>query len=180
MTREQREQDLLTIKPRQFMLSLSDKDMKDFYNLAYGKGTTPEELLKYFVCNLVNGTQTRGFDERIYAEKYLVRCCYDIFPQTFLRWILNINRLDDIAEILEMQDSVTAERKYYEEHPEDPDGTLYFIEMLEKEQIEAENELEDIYQQYVDHQSMKNEKIQDKQEGIEEVKAYLQELKNNI
>lgn len=152
--------------PRQFVLNLTDEDMQDFFTLAHSKGTTPTEILQGFICDLVNGSQTRGFDERIYAERYLDRCCYDISPQTFLSWLLEYGRLEEMRDALETRDFAAADIKYYEEHPED--GTPDFIAELLRTREEAERDMEDLFQQYAGGQNMT--------EGIEGVKAFLAEL----
>ena len=56
------------------MIELSDGDMVDFSRLAKEHGTTPTEILQGFICDLVDGSQTNGSDERLLAEQYLDRC----------------------------------------------------------------------------------------------------------
>ena len=73
-TFEERKKDAATIRPRMFMLDLSDGDMAQFARLAEEYGTTPAEILQGFICDLVDGSQTNGSDERLFAEQYLDRC----------------------------------------------------------------------------------------------------------
>jgi hypothetical protein len=76
MTFDERKEDAKTMKPRAFMLELTDYDMDEFLQLAERNGTTPEEILQGFICDLVDGSHTHGSDERMYAEQYLDRCHY--------------------------------------------------------------------------------------------------------
>ena len=64
ITFEERKRDAATIRPRAFMLDLSDGDITDFFRLAKEYGTTPERILQGFICDLIDGTQTHGSDER--------------------------------------------------------------------------------------------------------------------
>lgn len=75
-TFEERKRDAATIRPRAFLLELSDGDMEDFTRLAKECGTTPERILEGFICDLTDGTQTHGSDERELAQQYIDRCRY--------------------------------------------------------------------------------------------------------
>ena len=75
-TFEERKKDAATIRPRAFMLKLSDGDMDDFIRISKECGTTPEKILEGFICDLTDGTQTHGSDERDIAQQYLDRCSY--------------------------------------------------------------------------------------------------------
>ena len=76
ITFEERKRDAATIRPRAFMLDLSDGDITDFFRLAKECGTTPERILQGFICDLIDGTQTHGSDERDLAQQYIDRCSY--------------------------------------------------------------------------------------------------------
>lgn len=162
------------LKPRQFMLSLSDADIKDFYRLAYRIGTTPAEILQGFICDLIDGTQTRGSDERMYAQQYIDRCCYDMMPQTFLSWILNDCRTEEIADLLQTADYAAGDLTYYAENPAEADPG--FIDDLKQTEAEARQEIADIYREYAAEQEQRGEPAQEMQEGIEAVKSYLLKL----
>ncbi len=140
-----RKRDAETVRGRTFMIELSDGDMVDFSRLAKEHGTTPTEILQGFICDLINGTYTRGSDERDYAYKYFNRCLYGYGDRTsFLVWLLKGWTLDAVSDFLE-----------------EPDG----------------QEIKDLYTEYAEDQERQREPAQDMQEGIEEVRAYLQELK---
>ena len=76
ITFEERKRDAATIRPRAFMLDLSYRDIKEFSKLAKECGTTPERILQGFICDLIDGTQTHGSDERDLAQQYIDRCSY--------------------------------------------------------------------------------------------------------
>ena len=144
-TFEERKKDAATIRPRMFMLDLSDGDMAQFTRLAEEYGTTPAEILQGFICDLINGTYTRGSDERDYAYQYFDRCLYGYGDRiSFLAWLLKGWTLDAVSDFLE-----------------EPDG----------------QEIKDLYTEYAEDQERQREPAQDMQEGIAEVRAYLQELK---
>lgn len=75
-TFEERKKDAATIRPRAFMLELSDGDMDDFIRISKECGTTPERILQGFICDLIDGTQTHGSDERDLAQQYIDRCSF--------------------------------------------------------------------------------------------------------
>ena len=171
-------EEIATIKPRSFTLELSDADVKRLYEKAYSNGTTPAEMMQSYLGDLLDGTYTRGSDERMYANQYFDRCCYDLWldNRDFLQWSLYYDRLDSIADALETIDYASGDLAYYEKHPDDPDGTPDFLENLRKCQASAENDLKEIYAEYkADYQQ-----AQPFNDGIETIKKYLHELQSMI
>lgn len=174
MTQEQ-EKDRQTIKPRQFALSLSADDTQRFYDLAYSMGTTPAEILTGFVCDLIDGTQTRGSDERMYARQYFDRCRYGLFAQqTFLTWTLQNDRMEEIADLLQTAGYAAGDLTYYAEHPEEADPSI--IADLKQEEAEAQQDIADLYREYTEDAERSREPAQELQEGIKAIRAYWQEL----
>ena len=172
-----RKRDAETVRGRTFMIELSNGDMVDFSRLAKEHGTTPTEILQGFICDLIDGTQTRGSDERDLAQRYFDRCCYSLgMPQTFLSWLLQEWRIDEIADLLQSADYAAGDLTYYAENPEDPEGKPEIIANLKQERAEAEREIADLYKEYAEAQERQREPAQEMQEGIEAVKAYLLEL----
>jgi hypothetical protein len=57
-------------------IEIPDKNVKEFLEICEVDGTTPEEVLKGFVADLVDGEGTRGSDERRLASEYYYRCGY--------------------------------------------------------------------------------------------------------
>jgi hypothetical protein len=165
-----------TIKPRSFTLELSDADVKRLYEKAYSNGITPAQLLQDYIGDLLDGTYTRGSDERMYAQQYFDRCIYTWpdDPRSFLQWALEEYRIDDIADELETLDYATGDIKYYEEHPDDPDNTPDFINKLQGYISEAESELQEIYSEY----AAGKDKPQPLDEGIAAIRRYMDELQS--
>lgn len=173
---ERQKAEIETIKPRSFSLELSDADVKRLYEKAYSNGITPAQLLQDYIGDLLDGTYTRGSDERMYAQQYFDRCIYTWpdDPRSFLQWALEEYRIDDIADELETLDYATGDIKYYEEHPDDQPqpGEL---DNLQASKTEAESELAAIYEEYT--ASKGNEPYSD---GIAAIRRYLAELQSMI
>lgn len=167
--------EIATIKPRTFTLELSDADIKRLYEKTAADGITPAELLEGFIGDLLDGTYSHGSDERELASAYYDRCCYE-FHRTgsLLEWALHEYRLEEITNALEEIDETAGDLGYYEQHPDDPDGTPDQISRLEKWKAEAEADLQGLYAEY----SATEEKPQALEDGIEGIRRYLQELEN--
>lgn len=163
------------LKPRNITLSLSDNDIKEFFRFAYRNGTTPEEVLQGFICDLVHGSQTRGSDERMYAEQYFSRCLYGFqMPETFLMWVLDEDGMDEVSGYITEIDCASGDLAYYEKHPEHADPEA--IADAKEHKADMEQELFTCYAEYADRQKKMNEPAQDLKTGIEEIKAYLQNV----
>ena len=166
-----------TIKTWDFKLMLSNKDMKKFYELAYTNGVTPEEILQGFICDLICGTQTRGSDERDLAEQYFDRCCYHFEAGfTFLSWLLNEGNLEVMDNYLHDKEIIEEDIKWYQDNPEDLEENPNDLDNLKQDLATTEKGIADLYNKYVEEKKRRNESPQDLQEGLDEVKAYLQEL----
>ena len=168
---EDQKREIATIKPRTFTLQLSDADTQRIYEKAYRDGTTPAAVLEGFIGDLCDGTYSHGSDERMYAEQYYDRCCYDLMKDnTFLIWAMNEGYIEEIKDLLETVDFAAGDIEYYKEHPEEeapPDLT----EILQ----EAENDLQAAYTAYKEDGGQQAYK-----DGIEAIKAYLEELESMI
>ncbi len=163
------------LTPRQISLTLSDSDMTAFLDLATSSGTTPEEILQSFICDLVDGSQTRGSDERELAGEYFERCCYGLdAPQTFLRWTLSESRLEELSDCLEDIQYAEGEIEYYRTHPEDPDGTPDTLWKIEEGKTETASEMAALYREYVADQERRQDPVQSFEDGLAEVRAYIQ------
>lgn len=173
---ERQKAEIETIKPRSFTLELSDADVKRLYEKAYSNGITPAQLLQDYIGDLLDGTYTRGSDERMYAQQYFDRCIYTWpdDPRSFLQWALEEYRIDDIADELETLDYATGDIQYYAENTDDPPqpGEL---DDLRASKAEAESELAAIYEEYT--ASKGNEPYSD---GIAAIRRYLAELQSMI
>lgn len=167
--------EIATIKPRTFKLELSDADVKRLYEKTVADGITPAELLQGFIGDLVDGTYTHGSDERALASAYYARCGYE-FSRTggLLEWSLRNYRFDDIADALEEIDDAAGDLEYYQEHPEDPDGTPEHLQKLQGYQEEAARTLKAIYREYSAYKT----EPQPLDEGVKAVRRHIQELRN--
>lgn len=136
--------EIATIRPRSFTLSLSDADVERLYEKAYSRGITPAELLEGFIGDLVCGTYTHGSDERMYAQQYFDRCCYD-GNGSWLEWALNDMEYSDIVEALELREDGLGDIAYLEDNNDAEPGEL---EERKRWVEEAEAELKEIYDRY--------------------------------
>lgn len=166
--------EIATIKPRTFTLELSDADVKRLYEKTAADGITPAELLQGFIGDLLDGTYTHGSDERMLADNYYERCCYDIgLERDFLQWALYEYRLDDITDLLEELESIESDLLYYEDYPEeaadDPDG----VQAMKDAKADTEKELAEIYSEYA---AAKNTTGQSYSDGLDAIRRYLDEV----
>ena len=183
--RQKRE--IASIKPRQFMLELSDADVKRLYDKAYASGITPEQLLQDFIGNLVYGTYTRGSDEVDRANSYFNRCCYhfdDEFPCSFLAWTMVSwsYDLDEVKDALRIYDYAREDLEIYAESPES--ARPGEIEETKEQLAEADAELRRIYDGYIadveNGDWLYTPEIQGYEEAIETVRKYLNELESMV
>lgn len=166
--------EIATIKPRTFTLELSDADIKRLYEKAYRNGITPAALIEGFLGDLLGGTYTHGSDERMLADNYYERCCYDMgLERDFLQWALYEYRLDDITDLLETIADAESDLAYYEDYPEeaadDPDG----VQAVKDAKADAERELAEIYNEYA---AAKNTTGQSYSDGLDAIRRYLDEV----
>ena len=75
--REQQKKEIETIKPRTYMLNLSDADVERIESKAMEYGMTVSKLLENFIGDLIDGTYSNGSDERMYANQWFNRCCFE-------------------------------------------------------------------------------------------------------
>lgn len=108
------EEEVNTIKAREYKLKLSEADVKRLAEKALSYGLTASELLENFIGDLVDGTYTNGSDERMYASEWAERCWFACeSPEKNLTMFL-FNRdcqlttcysYDDLLDIMERIDS---------------------------------------------------------------------------
>lgn len=166
--------EIATIKPRTFTLQLSDADTQRIYEKAYRDGITPAAVLEGFIGDLCSGTYTHGSDERMYANMYYDRCCYDIgIDISFLSWAIQEYYLEEIKDLLEQREYAAGDIAYLEEHPDEADPEE--IPQLKAVLQDAENDLQAAYTAYKENGGQQAYK-----EGIEAIQAYLEELENMI
>lgn len=159
-------------KKRAFTLELTDEDLTEFIEKCFRDGTTPAEVLEGFINDLIDGTRTRGSDERMYAGQYYERCGYGFFfsgeYRTFTQWLLEEYRLDDVREALEDIKIFEEELFYWKDHP-DATPAEGEIEDLEAELKDSKGQIEALYQEYT--ADIKSPDTLE--EGIKGVREYL-------
>lgn len=142
-------------KNRAFNLELTDEDLAAFITKCYRDGTTPVEVLEGFINDLIDGSRTRGSDERMYAEQYYERCGYGFFFPgeycTFTQWLLREYGDYSLKEIIDFLDDIKTfeeEIAYLKEHPDEcREGE---IEDLEVEIKSSTEDIERYYQEYTE------------------------------
>ena len=82
-------EEIKTIKERNIVLNLSDKDCERISRKAATVGLTVSELLENFIGDLVAGTYSNGSDERTIANEWFERCWFSLEPdKSFLRYLI--------------------------------------------------------------------------------------------
>ena len=106
---EQQQEEIKTIKPRQFDLKLSDADYRRIAEKAALAELSVEQLLESFIGDLVGGTYSNGSDERMKANEWYDRCGYDSgFDEKYslLHFLISEYEIDDfIREVEEFENN---------------------------------------------------------------------------
>lgn len=98
MRSDQLKQEMKTIQDRSITIRISDADCVRLAEKAGAVNLTVGELLKFFVSDLVFGTQSNGSDERDLAEQWFDRVGFEqMADNTFLRWLI---RFSDVQEFV--------------------------------------------------------------------------------
>ena len=151
------------MEKRTVTLELTNEDAKAFYEKCYMDDTSPAEVLEGFINDLINGTYTRGSDERTLARDYYTRCGYGIFTahKPFTRFLLEIHGIDSLEEITDALDDMADVDGY----PEDERGA-----MLE----ECKGIIGEYYQEYTRHED-NPESLED---GLKGVRDYMGDIES--
>lgn len=156
-------------KKRTITLELADEDAKAFFERCFRDGTTPPEVLKCFINDLVDGSQAGGSDERELANKYYDRCGYGYFfpdeRRTFTQWLLNDYYFETVAGAMEDIKTFEEEIAYLKKHPEDTNEGE--IEDLEREIADSKEEIEFIFREY-EKSTSKPESLEEGLKGVRE------------
>lgn len=157
-TRYDRSEEAKSIRPRPLYVPLSDQTAAAITEKAAYNGTTVSEIVSGFINDLVDGAQTRGSDERLFADQYFERCCYSFDDEnTFIKSLIDGGFLKIIAE------NIRVIELYGDS--DDPDDKL--------DVEEATNEIAVYYDSY---KETYGDKAQPLKEGIAELKRYMAEL----
>lgn len=141
MRSDQLKEELKTIQDRTITIRLSDADCVRLAEKAGSVNLSVGDLLKYFVSDLICGTQSNGSDERDLAEQWFERVGFEqLADNTFLRWLI---RYDDVREFIghydlmkECEDDLTSD---------DPSDSR---EANQQEIAYQKEWLEDVYHEY--------------------------------
>lgn len=153
--REEQLEEIKTIKPREFKISLSDADVKRLFEKAYSNGITPEHLIESYLGDLLIGTYTNGSDEVDLASEYFDRCCHGLgLTKSFLQWA-------------------------FEEYAYDYDALALAVEMTDNADWYSEDELQGpreyitkCYNAYCDVTKQHGDTPQTLEEGIAAIREY--------
>lgn len=181
---ETQKEEIETIKPRTFEVKLSNADVIRLYEKAFSNGITPEELIADYLGDLLDGTYTRGSDERLFASQYFDRCCYEFNPKSLIQWALYEYRAEDLKEALESLEDANGDLQLLEEEKEageiDPQEYESAASSLQDYKADAETEIQDIYKEYLQYKERAKEEPQELEEGLAELRTYYEELENMI
>jgi len=142
---ERQKREIATIKPRTFLVDLSDADVDRLAYHAAKAGMTMADLLKNFIGDLVEGTYSNGSDERECADAWYNRCGFAYFASNDVARLARNNSLDTVLNGWEDYQTAKAEaeylRKAFADH--DEDVTEEEVKDAEKWEVESLQELED-------------------------------------
>lgn len=146
-----------------YELELTRMDNQRFKRYCLENGTTPEEVLKGFINDLINGDYTNGSDERDLAQQYFDRCCYGLGEKTFLKYLIQNLLLDDYIywsnELDYIMDCFNEEINKEEN------------EKLREAEKKANEEIRKLWQLYVEEEEPTNP---DFKEEIELIEKYVE------
>lgn len=166
---EEQKAEIATIKPRTFILYLSDADVVRVFEKAGTAGLTPSELLENFIGDLVFGTNTNGSDERMYANEWYDRCGFDDCSSgTFLRYILRWNCYNTVISCIDDMDEGEEEILHVNQSKDCEEDITYYGMIIE----ESRKELLKMFEEYCECNS-EHETFKD---AIAEVREYRENL----
>lgn len=143
---ERQQKEIATIKPRTFLIDLSDADVDRLAREAANAGMTMADLLKSFIGDLVDGTYSNGSDERACADAWYARCGFSHLAETNIALLAREGSLDTVYDGWEDYQSAKAEAEYLRKVLDDPeqDVTVEDVEDAEKWAAESRQKLEDV------------------------------------
>lgn len=101
-------------KPKKFILNLTDKECDNFCLMAAKKGVSLEEILEDFIGNLATESEKQESIETRRAShaanEYFDRAYYAYQDKdaTFLRWLVNVGKYNDVISELKRLASTNA------------------------------------------------------------------------
>lgn len=142
-TYETQKKEIETIRERNLSLNLSDADVERISETAGHVGLTVSELLQNFIGDLVDGTYSNGSDERMYAEQWFDRCWFAHYNDTFLRYLLDMNMVEEVVEDWE-------EIKHYEQNPKEQEDYQDVYD-------EAKERIDELFSEFIEESKYQRE-----------------------
>lgn len=118
---DDKKKEIATIKERIIKVNLSEADCERLALLCGKYDLTVGKLIENFIGDLVGGTYTNGSDERMYADQWLRRCWFGMYPEKTLLNHLIVEEFNP-EEYLEYLDDIEKAKKELaraEEHLEE-------------------------------------------------------------
>lgn len=91
-------------KTYNFAISLCEDDVKALIRKSLAVGMTAEELIYAFIGDLVDGSATRGSDERMYLDQWFSRCNFSLFSNNHL--LQSLGDLESIDEFISLHEYI--------------------------------------------------------------------------
>lgn len=178
MTKQQKE--IETIKPRKYMLMLSDADVERLAEKAGQYNLTASELLENFIGDLVDGTYTNGSDERDYADQWLKRCWfYDVYKKSLTTFLCRVlwYGANELTTILENIKYLEADIKIIQEEIEHPEKNW---KELQYDESVGERTYKPIYHSLEEYIASLESDLDDYKEDLAYEEEKLEELKKEF
>ncbi len=130
MNRNQREEEIKTIKERKITVKLSDADCERLLRKCGECGLSINELITSFIGDLVYGTFVNGTDESDFAEMWFERCGFGMYSENTLfkhLFCKGVHPLDYL-DILDDIETAQEDKKYIDEHPAEANDEVQYID----------------------------------------------------
>lgn len=144
-------------KRRNITFILPDDDIDALCRKAGKAQITVAQLIENFISDLIEGSQTNGSDERMYAKQWFDRCWFSTPDETtFLSYLIGFDKIDSAIDMW----------KELQEYKRQDELDEYDIEDMEI----VQGELEELFQDYKEWYSDPADATLE--EGMEKVAAW--------
>ena len=183
MVSEQKEE-IATIKPRNYVLKLSNADVERLAKRAGQYNMAAAELLENFVGDLVCGTYTNGSDERDFANQWAERCDFSFRPQrtliTFFCCDESSYELEQFFEILDDIEYIETDIQCIKVEIENPVQNWKDICNCHYDKETGESTYTPAYSTIDDYIAGLKEDLKNQQESLADETAQLQEIQKEF
>lgn len=83
-----------------FTITLSEDDFNALVNKSLYVGMTAADLIQAFINDLIDGADTHGSDERMYADQWFNRCNFNLASDNYL--LQSLGNLDSVEEFINL------------------------------------------------------------------------------